>query len=65
MHADHHNKKKFFNIIKKIRSGKQSKPPNILITPSGTYHGDDTLEGFTADAEALGQAVGEASQFDN
>ena len=44
---------------------KHSKSPAILNTPAGTYHGINTLEGFTIDAELLGQAVGESPEYDN
>ena len=67
MHADKSNKKEFFKIIKNIRSGKTSQYPNTLTTPAGigTYHGIDTLEGFTADAELLGSNTGKSDKHDN
>ena len=65
MRADHNNKNEFYKIIKNIRSSKSRQSLTTLKTPLGTYHGQDTLEGFTADAELLGQAVGEAKEFDN
>ena len=54
MQADFNNKGGFFNIIKNMRSNKLSQSPSTLHTPTGTYFGKDTLEGFTADAELLG-----------
>ena len=65
MRADHNNKNEFYKIIKNIRSSKSSQSLTTLNTPPGTYHGQDTLEGFTADAELLGKAVGAAKEFDN
>ena len=65
MQADFNNKNGFFNLIKNMRSSKHSKSPAILNTPAGTYHGINTLEGFTVDAELLGQAVGESPEYDN
>ena len=67
MHADKSNKKEFFKIIKNMRSGKTSQYPNTLTTPAGigTYHGIDTLEGFTADAELLGSNTGKSDKHDN
>ena len=65
MKADFNNKGGFFNIIKNMRSNKLSQSPSTLNAPAGTYLGKDTLEGFTADAELLGQAVGESPEYDN
>ena len=65
MQADKDNKRQFFSIIKNLRSTKMSKPPTTLHTPAGTYHGTNVLEGFTADAELLGQAVDTSPEFDN
>ena len=65
MRADLKNKNEFFKIIRNIRCNKSSKYPSTLNTPLGTYYGRNTLEGFTADAELLGQAVGEAIEYDN
>ena len=65
MQADYKNRNGLFNLIKSMRSGKLAQYPTLLNTPSGTYHGMDTLEGFTADAELLGQAVTEAPEYDN
>ena len=65
MQADIRNKRQFFKTIKNIRGGKSSNNPGSLITPTGSYHGTDILEGFTAYAELLGQEVGEVPEFDN
>ena len=65
MNADHRNKNEFFKIIRNLRRGKISQLPSILNTPAGEYRDSGVLEGFAADAEVLGQAVGEAPQFDN
>ena len=65
MNADNRNKDEFFKIIRNIRRGKSSDPPSTLHTPAGTYHNANTLEGFAADAELLGQSVGQTPEFDN
>ena len=65
MQADKNNKRHFYKLIKNMRSSKGCNYPSSLNTPTGIYHGDDILEGFTADAEYLGRAVGENSEFDN
>ena len=62
---DKNNKRQFFNIFKNIRSSKACNYPATLKTPTGMYHGIDTLEGFTADAEHLGRTDGENSEFEN
>ena len=65
MRADLKNKNEFFKIIRNIRKCKGTQYPSVLNTPPGTYRGNNILEGFTADAEYLGRAVGESSKFDN
>ena len=65
MKADYSNENEFYKIIKKIRSNRQSGPPSTLCTPTGIFRGEDILEGFTVDAEVLGQAVGESPAYDN
>ena len=54
-----------FKLMKAVR-GKQSRgtPTSKLITPTMTYLGLDTLEGFTADAEALAKNDVVSEQFD-
>ena len=64
MKADLNNKNEFFAQIKNMRSSKHCNSPTVLNTPAGTYHSIDTLEGFTVDAELLGQA-GEAHEYGN
>ena len=65
MKADYSNKREFYKIIKNIRSHRQSGPTSTLYTPTGIFQGEDILEGFTVDAEVLGQAVGESPEYDN
>ena len=65
MQADFKNRNGLYNLIKSMRSGKRSQYPSLLNTPAGAFHGMDTLEGFTVDAELLGQAVDEAPEYDN
>ena len=63
--ADKNNKNDFYKLIKNMRSRRMSKSPTTLNTPAGTYYGASTLEGFTVDAEILGQAEGESAEYDN
>ena len=65
MNADKENKDKFFHLMKSMRGTHSRQAPTVLNTPSGTYHGTDTLEGFAADAELLGRPVGESPDYDN
>ena len=55
-----------FKLMKAVQ-GKQSRvtPTTKLITPTMTYKGLDTLEGFTADSEALAKNEIETEQSDN
>ena len=65
MKADYSNKKEFYKIIKNLRSNRLTGPTSTLCTPKGVFYGEDILEGFTVDAEMLGQVVGEAAEYDN
>ena len=66
MQANHQNKNEYFKLIQKMRKVQPKQQLTVLNTPTGTYYGSDTLEGFASDAEALGQFVGEtSSDFDN
>ena len=65
MHCDGYDHDKMFKIMKRIRGDKFRTITNKLVTPVGTYYGDNVLEGFAADAEHLGKFVGECSDFDN
>ena len=58
MHADQNDKNKVFARMKASR-GAKSCPHTLLISPAGSYTGEDILEGFAADSEMLGKAKGE------
>ena len=64
MNADINDKNKVFTKMKSIRREK-TKATTKLITPVGTYYGDDILEGFAADSENLGRLKGDCKEFDN
>ena len=64
MQADIFDKNRVFARMKSIRREKPRKPTK-LVTPTGIYLGDNILEGFAADSEYLGRAVGECEEFDN
>ena len=64
MNADINDKNKVFTKMKSIRREK-TKAPTKLITPVGTYYGDDILEEFAADSENLGRLKGDCKEFDN
>ena len=65
MHAGREDKDMLYKLMKKIRGETLQSITNKLVTPSGTYHNSDVLEGFAADAELLGKYVGECEEFDN
>ena len=51
--------------MKKFRGQSASSYPHKLVTPVGTFHGADVLEGFAADSEHLGRTRGEPEIYDN
>ena len=59
------DKNKVYSKMKKLCGQKTSSKPFKIITPVGTYSGEDVLEGFTADAEHLGRDRGEPDVYDN
>ena len=65
MQIDYKNKREFYSYIRNTRHRKGNPYPSTLHSPAGTYHDQDTLEGFTADAEMLAKPVGVSSEFDN
>ena len=64
MHSDRFDRSKVFSRMKKLRGEKSATITSILHTPVGTFHGDDVLEGFTADAEHLGNSNSNSSWHD-
>ena len=65
MFTKENDRKKHFQLLKKIRGVNSKKKLTTLVTPSGTYYGEDILEGFANDVEELGKHVGESSSYDN
>ena len=65
MYSENNNIDNMYKMMKNIRGEKSKRMTNKLVTPVGTYHGKDVLEGFAADAEHLGKLVGESGEFDN
>ena len=59
------DKNKVFAKLKRLRGQYSSSNPPKLVTPVGTYVGNDILEGFAADAEYQGRARGEPPIYDN
>ena len=51
--------------MKKVRGLFSNMSTSLLTTPVGTYHNEDVLEGFTADAEYLGQANDNFEHYDH
>ena len=61
-----YNRGEIFKLMKAARSKHSRKlQTSKLITPTMTYIGADTLEGFTADAEALAQQGEVSDNYDN
>ena len=65
MNSYQHNRNKVYAHMKKVRGGSSSTKTSFLQTPVGTYHGEDVLEGFAADAEHLGKPNDNSSQYDH
>ena len=59
------DKNKVYSKLKKMRGQKSLSKPFKLITPVGTFSGEDVLEGFAADTEHLGRYRGEPEIYDN
>ena len=56
IHSAHHDRSKIYSRLKRLRGESSGHTTSLLKTPVGTYHGDDVLEGFAADAEFLGRS---------
>ena len=59
------DRNKVYQKLKRLRGQKSTSNPLKLVTPVGTYFGNEVLEGFAADAEHLGRARGEPMVYDN
>ena len=64
MHLDQNDRSKIFAAMKKVRGGHSNTSTTVLHTPAGTFHGEDILEGFAADAEFLGRSNEDDMFFD-
>ena len=64
MYSNLSNRNQVYDCMKKAHGQNSNKTTTILHTPAGTYHGDDVLEGFTADAEHLGKSNEGTNVFD-
>ena len=63
MFSHRNNRNQVYAAMKKARGDYSEKTTAVLHTPVGSYHGDDVLEGFAADAEYLGQSNENSSSF--
>ena len=59
------DKNRVYSRMKQLRGQQSSSIPPKLVTPVGTFVGDDVLEGFAADAEHLRRVRGEPDIYDN
>ena len=64
MNSYHHDRNKVYARMKKLRGASTTRKTSLLQTPVGTYHGEDVLEGFAADAEHLGKSNEMSSKFE-
>ena len=64
MLLDRKSRSKIFAAVRKIRGEPPTMMTQVLHTPVGTYHGEDVLEGFAADAEHLGKSNEDAQHID-
>ena len=65
MHANISDKNKVYSKMKSLRGSASSSFTPKLVTPVGTFHGDDVLEGLAADAEHLGKPNDDLPHYDN
>ena len=65
MHANISDKNKVYSKMKSLRGSASRSFTSKLITPVGTFHGDDVLEGLAADAEHLGKPNDDLPSYDN
>ena len=65
MLLDRNNRSRIFALMKRYHGNKYSTTmTSVLHTPVGTYHDEDVLEGFAADAEHLARLNEENEIFD-
>ena len=59
------DKQKIYSKMKYLRGNSQRTFTSKLVTPTGTYQGEDVLEGLAADAEHLGKPNTNLPCYDN
>ena len=64
MYSERNDRNKVYARMKKLRGESSNTLTSLLHTPVGSFHGDDVLEGFAADAEHLGRSNEESPCFD-
>ena len=64
MYAERNDRNKVYARMKKRRGEASHIQTSLLHTPVGTFHGEDVLEGFAADAEYLGRSNEESTLYD-
>ena len=63
MHSHKNNRNQVYASLKRARGDYSDNTTSILHTPVGSYHGEDVLEGFAADAEYLGKSNEDSAEF--
>ena len=56
MRSHQNNRNQVYASLKKARGDTSDNTTSVLDTPVGSYHGQEVLEGFAADAEHLGKS---------
>ena len=64
MYSERHDRNKVYAKMKKLRGESSNQATSLLHTPAGTFHGEDVLEGFAADAEHLGRSNEASTSYD-
>ena len=65
MHCNTYDRNKVYSKMKYLRGAASGSATSKLVTPVGTYHDEDVLEGFAADAEHLGKPNKNLDCYDN
>ena len=63
MRSHQHNRNQVYASLKKARGDYSDNTTSVLDTPVGSYHGQEVLEGFAADAEHLGKSNEDSFSF--
>ena len=64
MYSHTKNRNQVYAYMKKVRGAHSDTTTSTLHTPVGSFHGEDVLEGFAADAEHLGKLNENSKCFD-